>query len=110
MSSVQGSGGNIPEQNIAQYKAQFAQGLNLFEKSLDEYQKASEVHKKAKFKDVMDKALQVMNETAGATLEKQGKQIEEKLNTDYNSFIAKESQEGYLAINRDISALKEQIS
>lgn len=97
--------GGVSPENKAIYKDQFERGLNLFEKSLNQYQSA-EGHKKEVFKDVMDKALNIMNETAKAGLGKTGADKEKNLEKDYNNYIASESPDALDKLNNDINNLK----
>jgi len=46
------------------YEQEYRQGVDLFQRALSEYSKADEVHKKEAFHEVMDRAMQVLNETA----------------------------------------------
>ncbi len=46
------------------YERQYVQGADQFKRALDEYSRADEVHKKDAFRQVMEKALEIMNETA----------------------------------------------
>jgi hypothetical protein len=52
-----------PEDKKA-YEAEYRQGLDLFKRAMTEYGNADEIHKKEAFKEVMERALQVLNETA----------------------------------------------
>lgn len=103
------SGKSIPRDLQATYRNEFARGVKLFEESLTEYQKTSddEAAKKAKFKDVMDKALKIMNESARGFLNESGKKEEAKLEKDYQSFLAQGNSENYNKLNSDIRHLKE---
>lgn len=103
------SGERIPRDLQATYKNEFARGVKLFEESLTEYQKTSdnESAKKAKFKDVMDKALKIMNESARGFLSESGKKEETKLEKDYQSFLAQDNPENYKRLNSDIRNMKE---
>lgn len=63
MSHIQGSS-PVDPQSIAKYEEQYRHGVDLFQRALEEYTGAEEVHKKEAFRNVMDKALQVLNDTA----------------------------------------------
>ncbi len=99
-------GGGIPPDLRATYKQDFARGFDLFQKSLTEYKNADEINKKAKFKDVMDKTLQVMNEVARAALSDKGQLQEKELEKDYQNLIANESEQNYNKLKEDINNLK----
>jgi hypothetical protein len=105
MVEVQGSGA-VPPEWRAQYKQDFSRSVDLFQRSLEEYEKADEVHKKAKFKEVMDKALQVMNETAKGALSTEAEKQKEQLEKDYQHFIAQNTPENYQKVTEDVADLK----
>ncbi|HSW87115.1 MAG TPA: hypothetical protein VLG49_06420 [Rhabdochlamydiaceae bacterium] len=107
MGMIEGSGGSIPPDIKATYKQEFARSVDLFQKSLQEYEKTEEFHKKAKFKDVMDKALQIMNETAKACLSKKAQSEKTQLEKDYQNFIQHDNPETYDKLNEDIDHLKD---
>lgn len=93
-------------EDIAMYKQQFNEGLNLFKNALEEHHKADEEHKKARFEDVMSKALNVLNETSSAVLKKQGQKLEDQLAKDYNIYIHDESDDNYKTLKGDIDKLQ----
>lgn len=66
MAKVEGPGEGMPisPHDRIQYEQEYRQGVDLFQRALTEYNKADEIHKKEAFKEVMDKAMQVLNETA----------------------------------------------
>lgn len=103
------SGKSIPPELQATYRNEFSRGVKLFEESLAAYETTppDEVAKKAKFKDVMDKALKIMNESARGFLSASGKSEESKLEKDYQSFLAQDNPENYKKLNEDIRHLKE---
>jgi hypothetical protein len=103
--SVEGSGSITPQQR-AQYKQEFAQGADLFGKSFQEYLSADNDNKKVLLKDVMDRTLQVMNETAKYVLSQKKLEQEQKLAQDYQKFIADASPENAKTLQSDIDKLK----
>lgn len=107
MSGVEGSGSITPEQK-AIYQQEFKRGVNLFRQSLAEYQN-SDGTKKQLFKDVMDKAMQVMNETARAALSKAAQEQESKLEEDYQNYISNESPETKKQLQDDLDRLQKKL-
>src|SRR5581483_3391078 len=103
------SGNRISPELQATYRNEFARGIKLFEESLTAYENTppDEVIKKAKFKDVMDKALKIMNESARGFLSESGKSEESKLEKDYQAFLANDNKDSYNKLNKDIRHLKE---
>jgi hypothetical protein len=85
MSNIQGSGPVNP-QDLTKYKAEYKQGVNLFQRALDEYSRADEVHKKDAFREVMDRALQVLNETAQGMTRKDLLQQNSQIHQDLLAF------------------------
>lgn len=63
MSNITGTSGPNP-QDIKAYTQEYKHGVDLFQRALIEYNSADEIHKKDAFREVMDRALQVLNETA----------------------------------------------
>lgn len=104
MADIEGMG-PISPQDKAQYKVEFERGADLFQKSFAEYQNA-DGPKKDLFKDVMDKALQVMNETAKYCLSKKKQAEEMKLEQDYQNYIASGSSESSEKVQKDIDRLQ----
>ena len=95
----------------ATYKNEFTRGVKLFQDSLGEYEKADEIHKKAKFKDVMDKALTIMNQAARGFLtteaeRKKAQEVKEEILTDYQNYLATDNKDMYNKLQGDITNLK----
>lgn len=103
---IEGGGAITPELK-AIYKKEFLHGVDLFKRSLIEYEKTDDENKKIKFKDVMDKALQVMNETAKLCLGKKALQQEKLFEKDYQNFITNGSSESLEKLNQDINKLEQ---
>jgi coenzyme F420-reducing hydrogenase alpha subunit len=87
-------GGGTPPlspENKKLYEKEYKQGVDLFQRALNEYSKADEMNKKQAFKEVMDRALQVLRETShelhSPDLEKQT----DKIQKDYQDFQEGES-------------------
>lgn len=95
-----GGTGPIPDKEL--YRQEFNRGLNLFDKSLQAYKKCDESHKKAKFKDVMDKSLVVMNESASKDIKDQVAQLQK----DYDEYTQKETPGGLKKLNDDVESLR----
>ncbi|MBF8263521.1 MAG: hypothetical protein HW387_1186 [Parachlamydiales bacterium] len=69
MSNVQGPGdGSIPisHHDKILYEKEYRAGVDLFQRALDQYNTADSPYKKEAFKNVMDQAMQVLNQTASA--------------------------------------------
>lgn len=101
--------GKINPQQQEVYKQEFAQGADLFQKSLAEYQNSNIPAQKEAFKDVMQKAMQVMNETAKLCLSKEAQKKEEQVNANFQNFQAQESPENIKDLSKSIQQLKDSI-
>lgn len=67
MANVQGPNEGafpITPHDKAMYEQEYRRGVDLFQRALKEYSTADEDHKKDAFREVMDRAMQVLNETA----------------------------------------------
>lgn len=82
MSDVSSSGGAAPlsPQDKKLYQQDYKHGADLFERVLDEYAKSTNPYQKQEFKELMEKAMQVLNQTASmlksSSLQKQNQKIE----------------------------------
>jgi hypothetical protein len=88
MTDIHGAGGPAPlnPQDKKMYEQEYKQGVNLFQRAMDEYNKANEIHKKEAFKEVMDRALQVLNETARELKRDDLVDQNSKIAADYQSY------------------------
>lgn len=67
MAAIQGPGGEsapINPRDKVLYEQEYRRGADLFQRALSEYNRADEIHKKEAFREVMDHAMQVLNDTA----------------------------------------------
>lgn len=69
MADVQGPGEGLPplsRRDKDLYQKEYVRGADLFQRALSEYQKTpeDEIFKKEAFHEVMDRAMQILNETA----------------------------------------------
>jgi len=60
----EGASSPISPRDKILYEQEYRRGVELFQRALSEYDKADEIHKKDAFREVMDRAMQVLNETA----------------------------------------------
>lgn len=97
---------NISPKLQETYRNEFARGVKLFQDSLVEYEKSQNEPQKEKFKDVMNKALNIMNESARGFLSTRGKEDQKTLETDYQNFLSKDTPENYQKLNADIENIK----
>lgn len=68
------------------YEQEYKHGADLFERALDQYEKSDSSFQKAEFKDVMDKAMGVMNDSAQGLIRKDLESQNQKIAKDYETF------------------------
>lgn len=88
------------------YKQEFETGLELFRNSLLQYSKATEPHQKDAFKQVMQKALAIMNQSAKASLGPSVQNMQHQLEVDFQNFLSHEDSESRQKLLSDIQDLK----
>jgi hypothetical protein len=99
---TQGGGAVSPQDNNKLYAEEYHHGVNLFKRALNDYSTAQEVHKKDAFREVMDKALQVLNETAAGLKRQDLMEKNEKIKTDYDSYQASQKEDAKIALTNDL--------
>lgn len=68
------------------YEEEYKHSADLFKRALDQYNKSENPYQKAEFKDVMDQAMQVLNETASGLMRKELKDQNQHIAQDYANF------------------------
>lgn len=88
------------------YKQEYKHAADLFQRALQEYNQTDDIYKREEFKEVMDQAMQVLNETArelkSGKLDEQNNQIEK----DYARFQDQGSKETQQKLNEDLNQAK----
>jgi hypothetical protein len=87
---------------IQLYKDEYQHGVDLFQRALTEYKTADEVHKKEAFRHVMDKALQVLNETAQGMKRQDLLEQNQKIATDFQTYQHNPSTEAEQQLKQDL--------
>ena len=109
MVKVEGPGGGhtpTPEE-IKAYKTDYQKSFKLFQDAFTEYNKPDvEFHKKEMLKDVMNRALQIMNEVAIVSVNEAKQAKETKLVKDFQSFISQPNNGNRETILKDIQDLE----
>lgn len=85
MAEISG-GGSINPSDKKMYEQEYRHGAELFQKAVSEYAKSTNPFQKAEFKDVMEKSLNVMNETASALMRKSLQKQNDVIAQDYAIF------------------------
>lgn len=103
------SGDSIPPDVKQVYKQEFLEGANLFQQSLEQYQNSNIPAQKEAFKDVMQKAMQVMNETARLCLSKEAQKKEANVNVEFQKFQSSDSPQNIMDLSKSINSLKRSV-
>jgi ribonuclease HII len=92
------------------YEQQYKHGVDLYQRAFSEYEKANETNKKEAFLEVMQRASQVIHQTARelhrTDLEKQA----DKIDQDFASYQAKGDEKSKNALTNDLKSAKRTIS
>ena len=94
-----------PEDRRA-YEREYVQGADLFQRALAEHAKTQDIYKREEFKDVMDKALLVLNETARELKEKKLAEQNAKIEQDYREYQQHPDPETQKKLNQDLERAK----
>jgi len=68
------------------YEGEYKQATDLFQRSLNEYSKSNNIYQKEEFKNVMQQALQILNDTAAELKRQDLLKQNEKIAQDFNTF------------------------
>jgi hypothetical protein len=101
MSSVEGSGAAGP-QDLQAYRQEYKQGVDLFQRALKEYSSADEVHKKDAFKNIMENALQVLNDSARGIKRPDLLQKNQQIAKDFQNFQDTGSSQAKNQLSQDL--------
>lgn len=88
------------------YKQECAQGVHLFKQTLAAYQKSDIPEQQEKYKDVMQKALLIIHETAARCLSAELQKEEINLEQDYKNYIASPTPENLNQLQNDLEHFK----
>lgn len=97
------------DKNPEIYRQECSRGVELFQKSLTAYQSAEGSLQRDAFKDVMDKALKVIQETVPQCLNEHLKKQEKRLEADYQNYLAAQTPENLNRVSKDLSSLKQEL-
>lgn len=68
------------------YEQEYKHSADLFQRALNQYSKSDNMYQQSEFKDVMDKAMQVLNETASELMRKELQKQNAQIAKDYATF------------------------
>ena len=102
--------GPLSPQEKKMYEQEYKHGADLFKRALDQYGKSDNPYQQAEFKDVMDKAMQVLNETASELMRKELQKQNDRIANDYASFQKDPTdKEAAEKLNQDLEKAKKSI-
>jgi len=92
------------------YEQEYKHSADLFQRALDQYKKSDDPYQQAEFKDVMDRAMQVLNETAQELMRKELQKQNAQIAKDYATFQKYPGDEDTLEkLNQDLDQAKKSV-
>lgn len=88
------------------YKQELQKGVKLFEDGFKELQKSKFDAQKSEYEKSMGESLQVIQDTANALMNKHLLKMKEKLEKDYQNYLANPTDPNRDKIQKDIDSLK----
>ena len=108
MSEVQRSGeGPVPPQARKLYEQEYRHAADLFERALKEHGKSDNAYQKEEFKEVMGKAMVVLNETAREMKRKELLKQNQKIEEDFSIYQKSPSPSTRKKLEQDLKRAKE---
>ena len=109
-SDISGVGQPIGPREKRMYEQEYKHGADLFQRALSQYTQSSNMYQKAEFKDVMDQALQVMNQTANSLMRQELQKQNEQITKDYANFQKfPDDPDMQQQLNQDLSQAKKNL-
>lgn len=108
MSGVQGMGPVSPQDRI-KYQEEYKHGVDLFQRAINGYAQADEPHKKEAFRDVMDRAMQVLNETAKGLKDQELLEKNSQIQQDLQTYQATQNAQAKAQLEADLHDAEESI-
>jgi hypothetical protein len=109
MTEIQNTG-PISPQDRTKYEEEYKHGVDLFQRALAEYSKADEPHKKEAFRDVMDKAMQVLNDTAQALKRSDLFEKNSQIQQDLQTYQATQNAQAKTQLETDLKRAQDTLS
>ena len=104
MSEIEGSSSNpLSHSEQVQYQEKYQEALSCFKESFSDY--TAKKGNSDELQQVMEDSLDLLNQTAKAGLSKQKQEANQKLHSDYESYMNHPSKEKASDIKQDIDAL-----
>ena len=111
MSGIDDSSGLGPltPQVKKEYEEEYKHGADLFLRALNEYSKSDNMFQREEFKGVMEKAMQVLNDTARGLHRQELETQNKKIENDYATFQDQESPEAKAKLTQDLTKAKKTV-
>lgn len=107
MAEIQGKGPvPIGPREKEMYQQEYKHGADLFQRALEQYAKSDNPYQKEEFKQVMDKALRVLNETARELKQQKLLNQNDKISQDYLAYQDQLSAEAKDKLDQDLERAK----
>ncbi len=112
MTNIQDSGSPAPisPRDKKMYEQEFKHAATLFQQALDSYAKSDNPYQKQEFKEVMDKAMRVLNETAQELTRKELLNQNVKIANDYATYQQDSSTSAQAKLQSDLEKAKKSVS
>lgn len=102
--------GPIGPRERKMYEQEYKHSADLFKRALEQYGKAENPYQQNEFKDVMDKAMQVLNETAQELMRQELQKQNSQIAKDYANFQQSPKDPDTInKLNRDLDKAKKSI-
>lgn len=101
-----GGVGPVGPQDKKVFEQEYKHGADLFQRALQQYAKSKDLNQKEEFKEVMDKAMRVLNETAKELKERERMRQSQQIEEDYKAYQANPSPEAQKKLNADLDQAK----
>ncbi|MEN9654181.1 MAG: hypothetical protein RL235_293 [Chlamydiota bacterium] len=111
MAEIRGSDSLSPRE-IKTYERQYKEAAELFENSVDRCMKSDNPYQRAKFREVMDRAMHIMNEAARALKQKNSSLTKqnEKIKEDFAAFNEDKSPQAGKKLIDDLEKAKHSVA
>ena len=103
------SSGPIGPHDKQMYAQEYKQGADLFQKALEQYGKSESLFQKAEFKHVMDRAMQVLNDSAHGLMKQELEKQNQKISKDYENFQKNPDQNAINQLKDDLDQAKKSV-
>lgn len=108
-SSGNGDINKISPQDRKLYEQEYKNGAKLFQETLGDYAHANSKFQKQAFKNVMDEAMDVLNQSARALNEEKLLQQNAKIQKDFEKFKEQDTPEMQQKLNDDLNQAKNKV-